>query len=118
MGKIIPSLQHVNLVPLDQLNKSKTKSDEDLSKQHTIEHKRYMVTENYQAQNGDEMTVHKGEIVYLVHRDKKSSPYYLVRSFIKEREGLVPSKYLQKSKEKQSETEHPKIKRTNSIGNN
>ncbi|XP_066917707.1 kalirin-like isoform X10 [Clytia hemisphaerica] len=112
MGKIIPSLQHVNLVPLDQL-KGKKGSNEDLSKP-TIEHKRYMVTENYQALSSEELSVHKGEIVYLIHRDKKSATFYRVRSFTKEREGLVPSKILHKSKEKNEGDS--KVKRQDSVG--
>jgi Variant SH3 domain. len=77
-----------------------------------------MVSENYQALSSEELTVHKGEIVYLVHRDKKSATYYKVRSFTKEREGLVPSKYLHKSKDKSKNSdEHDgKVKRSDSIG--
>ena len=73
-----------------------------------------MVTENYQALSSEELSVHKGEIVYLVHRDKKSSTFYRVRSFTKEREGLVPSKILQKSKEKNEGDS--KLKRQDSVG--
>ena len=74
-----------------------------------------MVTENYQAQSSDELSVHKGEIVYLIHREKKNSSFYLVRSFVKEKQGMVPSKYLQKSKEKHTDNDS-KVKRSNSIG--
>ena len=73
-----------------------------------------MVTENFQASSNGELSVHKGEIVYLVHRDKKSSTFYHVRSFTRERDGLVPSKLLHKSKEK-NDSDH-KLKRSDSIG--
>ena len=73
-----------------------------------------MVTDTYNALTPEELSVHKGEIVYLVHRDKKSSTFYHVRSFTRERDGLVPSKLLHKSKEKK-DPEH-KLKRSDSIG--
>lgn len=76
--------------------------------------KRYVVTDSYEAQNTEELTVHKGDLVCLVHRDKKSSSFYTVRSLTKEDTGLVPSKILHKTKDKHGDGDG--IKRTSSFG--
>jgi len=101
----IPTLQHVKLIPLNQLQNQ----DENGSKFDELDS--YMVTDNYQAQTSDELTVHKNDIVYLVRKIKKNSHFYEVRSFSRERTGLVPSKVLKKYNE-----EKMKVKRSSSFG--
>ena len=74
------------------------------------------MTESYQAQTSEELTVHKNDTVYLVNRAKKGDQFYLVKSFVKEKSGLVPSNILKKSNERKTSEEKPKLGRSSSFG--
>ncbi|XP_057304422.1 triple functional domain protein-like isoform X4 [Hydractinia symbiolongicarpus] len=122
MGQITPAnqsldpmLKHVKLIPLDQ-----AKSLEDLTKQTFPLRESYTVTENYNTQMLDHMSVQKGDIVFRLHREKKSSQFFLMKSASKENSGLVPSKILKKSSDikNNDEKSDSKLRRTSSFGNN